>query len=287
MAMTLIEKLNNHNAPESVISFFSEGESLLEGLKSEELSDDDKHWLNENLILRGKEIAAYREALDIDNSERVIKSKHVQNSAAVVNSEDVKDSDYVFYSQGVTDSNIVNNSKSVSGSERIYTSRYITDSTKVCFSDNVENGKYIFHSNFVLSSDSIYNCEDVSFCGQLRSCQNIENVFFSAWCTNVKNALFCYGLEDTDTEKFYLFNKEISETKFNTVLRQYKKLISHLVYIDKWPDRSELQPRLKVHSNYSLHYDLDNKFIEWIMTLPQCDKKALFQITGNPIFFEL
>ncbi len=286
MAMTLMEKLNNYNAPQSILSFFSDGESLLEGLKSSELSDNDKHWLKDHLVLKGKEIAAYREALNIDGSDNVIQSKNILSSTAVVNSEDVKDSIFVFYSFGVADSNIINDCVSITESERIYSSRYITESKKVFHSDNVEKSQYVVNSNFVLSSNSIFDCEDVSFCGQSRHCRNIENVWFSACCTNVKNAMFCYGLEDEDDGRFFLFNKEVPEAKFNSVLRQYQKLISHLTYIEEWPDRYELRPRFKVHYNYMLHYQLANKFWDWVMTLPQRDEKILFGITAKPEFLE-
>lgn len=208
--------------------------------------------------------------------------QNIQDSQYVVNSSDIDFSSFVHDSTQVSHSTDVYKSDDVTNSFQIFESEFVYDSVKVCGSNNIDNSNTVIISKGVYNSHNIYACENVMNCGELRHCDNMTDSAFCADSKNLKNCLFCCGLED---KEYHIFNKPVDRARFEAVFKQYQRLTCgvELNYTRKpWPE-SMLVPMVpNLFSYYHKHYkQLDDRFWRWLRSVPNFDTDLLYKITLN------
>lgn len=208
--------------------------------------------------------------------------QNIQDSQYVVNSSDIDFSSFVHDSTQVSHSTDVFKSNDVTNSLRVFESEFVYNSEKIYKSNNIEDSNNIILSKGVYNSRNIYTCENIMSCGELRHCDNMTDSAFCADSKNLKNCLFCYGLEDRE---YHIFNKPVDKARFDVVFKQYQRLMGgiELDYTrEPWPE-SMLVPMIpNLFSYYHKHYrQLDDRFWRWSRSVPNFDADLLYKITLN------
>jgi len=174
--------------------------------------------------------------------------KQYDRSAGVNNSAGVNYSNGVNRSAGVNDSDGVNNSTGVNYSDGVNNS------------DGVNRSNGVNNSNGVNDSYGVRNCEAVSKC------------------------IFC---ADVDSLKYGLFNKRITEDRYNVIFKK----ISSFCYSPNFTNFYELKgnkkwysiafPELMIVRNKTAWSKIPKEMVDYLKTLPEYDEEIFERITGD------
>ena len=209
------------------------------------------------------------------------------NNYAVSYSDKITQSRFVHNSVNVDNSSNVSNSQSVNNSNLIFNSNFISDSTKVSESSNINDSHNIVLSNSVFESINIFNSFDICESSELLRCKNVSTSYFCSDCSNIKNSIFCFNLNEDLENNFYLFNKPIDEKRFGYILKRYKQFKFNLHYTNDWPEEIVVPITLRSLYNFNSHYEtVPPEFWDWAKTLPNYDPMILYNITMNPLFLK-
>lgn len=276
MKVTL-DLLKTYNAPASILSFFHEeypeGAHIKDILLNENISMEELNWFFTRLDLSDEEISLYENRLGISNvigyfdirdsknSERVAFSDNIDNSIDIISSSYVKNSAWVYSSSDIE------NCKS------IFRSSFCFDSSRVLSSSNITNSREIFSSKYIINCNSVSLSSFIEDSTCIRDSENIDNSHFLSKCKNMKNSLFCFGIEG---RSLYLFNKPISEKNFKNISAQFEKIIGLPLPMLKGINTNNPTFNYSISKIYS---DLPKKFWDWVKTLPNYDESILYSLT--------
>ena len=206
----------------------------------------------------------------------------IQDSQYIVNSKNVDFSSFVHDSSDVSHSSDVYKSEDVTNSDQIFESQFIYSSSRVFGTTNADNCINVLISNGVYNSRNIYGCSNIMGGRELRHCDDINFSYFCADSKNLKDCLFCVGLED---KEYHIFNKPVTKEKFDIIRKQYMRLMENveLDYLrEQWPQNMLIPELPNVHSYHNKHYlQLSDKFWRWARTVPGYDAELLYRITLN------
>jgi len=128
---------------------------------------------------------------------------------ALINSKSVN-SDYTNYSRENKNCYM---SAGTGFSEDCYYSSRIRSSKSICDSYDLDRCELCYECCF---SSQLYDCSYST------NCHNSNNLLFCDNCRNCKNCIGCVGLSNL---KFCVFNKQLSESDYNSFLSKYKNNI--------------------------------------------------------------
>lgn len=270
---------------------YPNGVELIELINDPELPDEPLFWGYETFITSQEEKEAFykRMNIDVENKTSIYYSRDVVNSFYISYSTDVIDSSYINTSNSITNSKAVIKSDTVDNSFSISNSQFVFDSKKVMFGNNISNSQNIYNCNYVENSHSVVNANFVTnstfINGISRNATNkVQDCHFISDCEDIKNCLFCTGLKNAE---FCLFNKKISESVYNNIVRQLKTILkeAQLLLSKEWPEESFQNAKPNMIENISERFSLlPEKFWRWVRTLPGYEPNIIYQITYNKDF---
>lgn len=271
---------------------YPEGATIIELCEDKNIPRNFLYWGVENLDYTDEEYKAYLRAVNVDEkSEIVWKSAVVSNSTAVSESVGVWNSQGVFKSENVEDSKNVFLSQEVNHGTNVKDSFCVSYSENVLASKNVTNSLQVFDSTYIQQSSTIYNSSQVVNSDVIYHSTDVQDSSFCAHCKNLRNAMFCYELDGGFVQdKFFLFNKEVSKMVYDAVAAQYERFVKYLSikFLDFGAklDAGEVAisiPNVKVDYNYYTHFKVvDDRFWNWVRTLPNYDADLLYKIVYVP-----
>lgn len=260
-----------------VKKFYPNGVELSEIIQNRDIPKEFLHWGFSHLDATDEEIKLYEKVLDITNttgyfeSEKVSDSQQVRFSSEIENSKDiyrskkVKNSNSIYLSNNIEDSSNINKSSFCINSEIILNSTNVTDSTMVVNSNCIIRSNSIIKSSFVTESTCIIDSS------------NIEGCNFLMGCSNMRDSIFCLGL---DGKEYYLFNKPVSKIMYENVNFQFSKYITLPLRMISINNENLVSTQV---NNFSKFFEnLQNDFWQWVKTLPNYDPEILYSMTFNP-----
>lgn len=259
-----------------VEKFYPNGVELSEIIQNRNIPKEFLHWGFSHLDATDEEIQLYEKVLDITNttgyfeSEKVSDSQQVRFSSEIENSKDiyrskkVKNSCSIYSSNNIEDSSNINTSAFCSNSDIILNSTNITDSTMVINSNCIIRSNSVIKSNFITESTCIINSS------------NTEDCNFLMDCSNMRDSIFCLGL---DGKEYYLFNKPVSKIIYENISIQFRKYITlplKMLFIT-----SENLITSQINKFSEFFENLPDDFWQWVKTLPNYDPEILYSMTFN------
>ena len=259
-----------------VKNFYPNGVELSEIIQNRDIPKEFLHWGFSHLDATDEEIKLYEKVLDITNttgyfeSEKVSDSQQVRFSSEIENSKDiyrskkVKNSYSIYSSNNIEDSSNIKKSSFCINSEIILNSTNITDSTMVVNSNCIIRSNSIIKSNFITESTCIINSSNTEYCNFLMD------------CSNMRDSIFCLGL---DGKEYYLFNKPVSKIMYENVNFQFSKYITLPLRMISINNENLVSTQV---NNFSKFFeDLPSDFWQWVKTLPNYDPEILYSMTFN------
>ena len=208
--------------------------------------------------------------------------QNIQDSQYIVNSNDVDSSSFVHESADISHCSDIYKCDDVTNSSLIFDSQFIYDSEKIFGVTNAVKSCNVLSSARVYNSANIYSCSDINSCSELRHCDKMEKSFFCADSKNLKNCIFCFGLED---KEYHVFNKPISKEMFEIILAQYMRQTKdmELDYLrEPWPENMLIPSLPNSFAYHNKHYlQINDKFWRWARSVPGYDADLLYNITLN------
>lgn len=208
--------------------------------------------------------------------------QNIQDSNYVVNSNGVDFSSFVHNSTDISHSSDVYKSDDVTNSNQVFESQFIYSSDRIFGVTNADNCVNVLISKGIYNSVNIYACSNIMGSRELRHCEDVSFSYFCADSKNLKDCMFCVGLED---KEYHIFNQPVTKEKFDIILKQYLHLMDNveLDYLrEQWP-RDMLIPELpNPFAYHNKHYlQLNDKFWRWARSVPGYNPDLLYQITLN------
>jgi hypothetical protein len=147
---------------------------------------------------------------------------------------------------------------------------------------NVDNAVNVLISKGIYNSTNIYACTNIMNCTELRHCENMNFSFFCADSKNLKNCMFCIGLEN---KEYHIFNQPVGKEQFEIIQKQYVRQTKDLEldYLrEQWPCNMLIPELPNLFAYHDKHYlQLDDKFWRWASSIPGYDADLLYRITLN------
>ena len=167
-----------------------------------------------NIPLNSKEKNKLEEILQINNSEKIFYSHHVEDCYNIKDSQycnssnNIENSVNVFCSFNVYNSSNINNSHDIYRSKHILNSSNIYNSNFITLSQNIKKSNYITNSFNVrnsIKSQEIYNSKYII---------NSSRIAFCSYLIKTKNKIGCYNLDVLNDSDYKIFDKKTNESKF-------------------------------------------------------------------------
>ena len=293
MLITL-EKLQEKNASQDLIDYFSQYPN---GIKIKDVYTDKKtpsrilHWCIAHLPYTKELERLYYAACQVVNSKSVFHSTNVLDSFSVSYSEDICDSKGIFNCTDVNLSCNVLDSDNVKNSCWVWYSNNIYDSQKIHSSRTISNSSNVTFSTFVTNSRNVFNSKTILNSNAIRNSENLENCFMCAKCSNLSNAAFCEDLHDKDKSKYYVFNKEVTESMFKFLVSGFNDIFKDNFLLIEFKEKVLLDldgvfvthtPAVTVQAFDKIYEKISDKFWNWVKTLPNYNSEILYHITFVP-----
>jgi hypothetical protein len=277
------ELMKKYDAPDSLVEYFNsmfhDETSIDAVLEIEDLRHTMVYFLCDNFHMTEEQVNRCNELLGLVDCSSTYHSRKLNNCNGAAYSRDCQNCSEIRDAVHCAGSSKIYNGQKVTGSTSVYNSKEVRDShfvfnsTKVSGSDNVCVGKNVFNSQNIFRSDNIFN----SNC--LRNCSRIENSYFCAHCNNSAYLMFC---TDGRGDTYMIFNKQVTEERFNEVLELFKEDFDLL-------RTNLLRPTLNIgpivykyasNEAYSVHYSsVPPSFWEKLKSLDEFDGEVLYRIT--------
>ena len=279
-----IDILQKRGACQEYIDFFQkhypDGVEMLYMIEHGHMPYHALHWGYKWLDPNEEEIAAYWKRVAVIDSEGINESDHVTNSKIVSHSSTITDSEEIYRSKNVNASNYITYSEDVENSQDVGNSSFIWDSRQVLNSSNITNSEEVFESTYIVNSDGIFRSSNIVEGIGIWNSHNLTDCGYCADCKDLKNSLFCQGVEEGE---YILFNKPIDKVRFETIYKQFKKFAPHVQLTEPWKRVQGQTPR--VNYNYKKHHTgISIGFWRWVRTLPNFDPMVMYSITFDPQF---
>ena len=280
-----VDILKERHACEKGISFveknYPNGVELSEIIQNKNLSKDFLHWGFLHLDATDEEKKIYEKVLDITNTTGYFRSEKVSDSQQIRFSSEIKNSKDVYHSKKIKNSYSVYSSNNVEDSSNVHDSSFCTNSKIILNSTNVTDSTMIVNSNCIIRSNSIIKSSFITESTCIMNSSNIESCNFLRDCRNMKNSIFCTGLEG---EEYYLFNKPISKIMYENINFQFSKYITLPLRIVSTNNENLVSTQI---NNFSKFYEnLQDDFWQWVKTLPNYNPEVLYSITFNSALLE-
>lgn len=189
---------------------------------------------------------------------------NARNSAGVCGSDGVNNSCGIFSSACVLSGGGINLSREIFCGDAIHNSRSVSYSSAVNLSSGVDS------SNGVVKSTGVYMCNGVYDCYGVRACEGISK------------SIFCYKA----TGKLLLFNKEISEERFEELKNWFA-----FAHTPRYNNARKLSKKgdwgkanisnLKPVDNKTAWADFPKEWEEFARSLPEFDEEIYNKIIGE------
>lgn len=166
--------------------------------------------------------------LDIDRA--IYDRKQVYNSYSVIG-----ECEEIGSSENIVNSKLVGNSQYVKSSYNVSTSKYVNSSNSVSNSRKVTNSYHIFDSSNVDKSSYISASDNINSSQYIKLSTNVWDSRFCLGCENFKNGLFCAFIKN-ETDKYFIFNKEVSKEVFEKVQTDLLDTFGKLFYVTHSPN---------------------------------------------------
>lgn len=172
------------------------------------LSEEDKKAVKEALAISMSD--AFYMSHNITNCRYISNSSYCENSTRIDNSKEIK------YSSNVSKSYFIEDSEHINNSTEIFSSAHCYNST------NVIKSEYIYNSIDVQLSSSIVNSSNIVNSLFMINVAGADHCIRSMGAA-IKNRIFCdEHCPDCD---YALFNKPISERRFDTTFDRVAKIL--------------------------------------------------------------
>lgn len=166
--------------------------------------------------------------LDIDRA--LYDRKQVYNSYSVIG-----ECEEISSSENIVNSKLVGNSQYVKSSYNVSASKYVNSSGFVSSSKKVTNSFHIFDSSNIDKSSYISASDNINSSQYIKLSTNVWDSRFCLGCENFKNGLFCAFIKN-ETDKYFIFNKEISKEVFEKIQTDLTDTFGKLFYVTHSPN---------------------------------------------------
>lgn len=280
-----VDLLKQHDACKGGIKFFERfypnGAEAVEVMSRRHVNKEFLHWARDKFEPNDEELRVYCEVCKIVDSKDFWHSEEIEDSERIVKSKKIKNSQGVFNSKEIERSNDVVESEEVTDSFQIFYSGLIDSSEKVFGSKNITNSINVYLSTLVIRSNNVLDSFNVFDSTEIIKSKFVSNSHFCQNCSNIKHCMFCSDLSDAE---YYLFNVPIAKEHYELFEKQYLKYFNELLMFSQaWPEKLlarvekiELQPFSEWYKS------IPEKFWKWVRTLPNFDSLLIYDITMLP-----
>lgn len=288
-----VDQLTNLGACGSGLKWFErhfpDGAELIDVINHPKVDTHTLHWGMAHLTTTAEEQEAYWKKLKIDTPHpwNIYESDTITESEYVSKSSHVQDSCYIFSSTNIAECDNVSFSSDVERSHQIFGSEFVYDSARVLQGKNITQSLNIVNSDYVVRSSSVLNAAAVNNSHYIHSfapgrTRQIRNSAFITDCVNIKNCLFCAGIQD---KEYMIFNMPVEADEFELVQNQLKSLLAGwqmTLVKDEWPEHTiPLDTPNIQRMTIEQFSNLPERFWRWVKTLPNYDPAILYMITLN------
>ena len=260
-----------------VEKFYPNGVELSEIIQNKHIPKEFLHWGFSHLDATNEEIKLYEKVLDITNTTGYFESEKVSDSQQVRFSSEIENSKDIYRSKKIKNSCSIYSSNNVEYSSNINKSSFCSNSEAILNSTNVTDSTMVINSNYVLRSNSIIKSKFITDSTCIINSSNIEDCNFLMDCNNMRDSIFCLGL---DGKEYYLFNKPVSKIMYENINLQFRKYITlplRMIYTN-----NENLVSTQVNNFSKFFENLPDDFWQWVKTLPNYDPEILYSMTFNP-----
>lgn len=260
-----------------VKKFYPNGVELSEIIQNRDIPKEFLHWGFSHLDATDEEIKLYEKVLDITNTTGYFESEKVSDSQQVRFSSEIENSKDIYRSKKVKNSYSIYSSNNVEDSSNIKKSSFCINSEIILNSTNVTDSTMVVNSNCIIRSNSIIKSSFVTESTCIIDSSNIEGCNFLMGCSNMRDSIFCLGL---DGKEYYLFNKPVSKIMYENVNFQFSKYITLPLRMISINNENLVSTQV---NNFSKFFEnLSDDFWQWVKTLPNYDTEILYSMTFNP-----
>lgn len=277
-----VDILKERRACEKGINFvkknYPNGVELSEIIQNRDIPKEFLHWGFSHLDATDEEIKLYEKVLDITNTTGYFESEKVSDSQQVRFSSEIENSKDIYRSKKVKNSYSIYSSNNIEDSSNINKSSFCSNSEIILNSTNVTDSIMVINSNCIIRSNSIIKSKFITESTCIIDSSNTEDCDFLMDCSNMRDSIFCLGL---DGKEYCLFNKPISKIMYENISFQFSKYITlplRMVYTN-----NENLASTQVNNFSKFFENLSNDFWQWVKTLPNYDPEILYSMTFNPI----
>ena len=281
-----VELLQKYNACSKGLEYFEK--RYPNGITIEELSKNKipMHyvlWAYNTLPKTEEDRKLFIKYLELNSCTSWYNCYKCKNSHFIKESRHIYDSMNVSNSNQVTNSMAIYNSEEVNNSSVVYFSEYVEDSKIINESHNITDSYNIFKTVYADKSNNCINCYNITNSDYCEDSKNLQDCHFVRNCENASHLMFCVDLFNTNQNKYYIFNSEITEEQFNNIKKQFNKFVEFDLDFtkDPIPDISEIcAPPPTTNYIYYDHYkNITGRFKKWVKTLPYYNSEIMYYIT--------
>ena len=260
-----------------VKKFYPNGVELSEIIQNRDIPKEFLHWGFSHLDATDEEIKLYEKVLDITNTTGYFESEKVSDSQQVRFSSEIENSKDIYRSKKVKNSYSIYSSNNIEDSSNVNTSAFCSNSKVILNSTNITDSNMIINSNCIIRSNSIIKSEFITESACIIDSSNTESCNFLMDCSNMRDSIFCLGL---DGKEYYLFNKPISKIMYENISFQFSKYITLPLKMISTSNENLVSAQV---NNFSKFFEnLSDDFWQWVKTLPNYDPEILYSMTFNP-----
>lgn len=260
--------------------FYPDGAELETIIRTKHIPKDFLYWGEAHLPYNDTEYAAYCAVLHNENNKTVFNVSDTSDSSFVSQSSEVSNSTAVRNSSSVSDSNYISHSVRVRNSSYVYNTTLAANCHIILNSNMVFNSTYVNDSTNVVDSNDIVRCADIANSANLIQCSHMDGCVGCTFSNNLKNGLFCSGINSGEN---LLFNKPVNETALTIIKEELKSVLPHFHIIDHLEETPQEFAVSSGHtSNWLLSWPAaDRGLIDFIKKLPNFDSYIMFTITND------
>lgn len=282
--LVTLDLLKKYDACAEGITFFEkhfpEGAELMDLIHMPHIPYSFLHWGALHLDTTEEERAEYAKVVGVIDTKDWFQSDHVTHSELVTLSSGVINSKNVHDSKTVSGSTMVHGSSKVYDSYHVFNSSLIYVSQDIYSSSSIKNSTNMAYCSFCIDAADCYDTKAATDSRFINNSTDVANSAFIVDSTYLTNCLFCINCTN---QKFYLFNKPISEMQYQFIKDQLDSFdLPHLVFVDNaTPDEIAAG---KVYYSPIHHFQevvKNTEFMEWVKTLPGYDPMIWYQICYN------
>ena len=281
--------LDRYGAPplieKQILKYFSEGapvEKIIYFFKEKKEFLDIAHWIYNNLPISTQEKQEIDELLEIKNSSHYYNCFNITNSTNIISSKNIKNSRNILWSENLADSKLCVRTYEGEKLAGVYNSQFCNNSNHLLDCQTCTDSTNLISSTMCIKSQHLYHCHNVIRGSHLVNCDRTKDSHFSSWCNKLTFSFFCSRTQGD----YLLFNEHYDSELYEIILKQYQNLVRPLCFCE-WPVENELFSIPDYTANYSKYYfSQQDRFWEWVRTLPNYNPKIMYEITCLPIFLD-